>query len=140
VTPQDIAATAIESRNGVAVTVGQVAQVLEGPQTKRGDASADGHPAVILSVQKQPGANTLSLTQAVDKAIAEVRGSLPADVVVNEHQFRQAEFIESSVHNVFEALRDAGILVTVVLFLFLLNFRTTIITVTAIPLSFWSPR
>ena len=136
VTPSDIAATAIESRGGVAVTVGQVAQVLEGPQTKRGDASADGQPAVIINVQKQPGANTLSLTEAVDKAIADVRGSLPSDVVVNEHQFRQAEFIESSIDNVFEALRDAGILVTIVLFLFLLNFRTTIITVTAIPLSF----
>jgi HME family heavy-metal exporter len=61
---------------------------------------------------------------------------LPADVRVNEHQFRQAEFIESSIHNVYEALRDAAILVTIVLFLFLLNFRTTLITVTAIPLSF----
>jgi CzcA family heavy metal efflux pump len=135
-TPQDIAATAIESRNGVPVTVGQVAQVLAGPQVKRGDASADGSPAVILSVQKQPGANTLALTQLVDRAIADLRASLPPDVRVNEHQFRQAEFIEASVHNVFEALRDAGILVTIVLFLFLLNFRTTFITVTAIPLSF----
>ncbi|MDF2440199.1 MAG: hypothetical protein JWN98_1183 [Abditibacteriota bacterium] len=132
----DIAATAVTSRNGVAITVGQVAQVVEGPQIKRGDAGADGEAAVILSVQKQPGANTLMLTEAVDKAIADVRGSLPADVRVNEHQFRQAEFIESSIDNVFHALRDAAILVTIVLFLFLLNFRTTLITLTAIPLSF----
>jgi CzcA family heavy metal efflux pump len=136
VTPKDIAATAVESRNGVAVTVGHVAQVIEGEQIKRGDASAGGAPAVILNVQKQPGANTLTLTETVDKAIAEVRASLPEDVVVNEHQFRQAEFIETSIHNVFEALRDAGIIVTIVLFLFLLNFRTTFITIMAIPLSF----
>lgn len=135
-TPKDIAGTAIESRNGIAVTVGQVAQVVEGAQIKRGDASADGQPAVIISVQKQPGANTLTLTEAVDKAIAEVRQSLPEDVVINEHQFRQAEFIEASIDNVFHALRDAGIIVTIVLFLFLLNFRTTLITILAIPLSF----
>jgi CzcA family heavy metal efflux pump len=87
-------------------------------------------------VQKQPGANTLELTETVDAAIAEIKRNLPEDVEVNEHQFRQAEFIEASVHNVFEALRDAAIMVAIVLFLFLLNVRTTFITLTAIPLSF----
>ncbi len=135
-TPQDIAQTAIESNNGVPITVGQVARVVEGAQIKRGDGSADGKPAVILSIQKQPRANTLALTAQIDGAIAEIRRTLPADVVVNEHQFRQANFIEASIDNVFHALRDAAILVAIVLFLFLLNFRTTIITLTAIPLSF----
>ena len=132
----DIRATAIESNAGVPITVGQVADVVEGAQIKRGDGSANGKPAVILNVQKQPGANTLQLTEQVEKAIEEVRANLPKDVVINDHQFRQSDFIEASVDNVFEALRDAGILVTIVLFLFLLNFRTTFITITAIPLSF----
>ncbi|MBW3634992.1 MAG: CusA/CzcA family heavy metal efflux RND transporter [Armatimonadetes bacterium] len=132
----DIRATAIESNAGVPITVSQVADVVEGAQIKRGDGSANGRPAVIMSVQKQPGANTLELTEKVERAIQEVRANLPKDIVINDHQFRQSEFIESSIHNVFEALRDAGILVTIVLFLFLLNFRTTFITITAIPLSF----
>ncbi len=133
----DIKATAIESNAGVPITVGQVAEVKEGAQIKRGDGSADGKPAVILNVQKQPGANTLQLTAQVEKAIEEVRANLPKDVVINDHQFRQSDFIEASVTNVFEALRDAGILVAIVLFLFLLNFRTTSITLVAIPLSFF---
>ncbi|HEX8552718.1 MAG TPA: efflux RND transporter permease subunit [Abditibacteriaceae bacterium] len=132
----DIARTAIRSTNGVPITVGQVAQIVEGTQTKRGDASANGKSAVVMSIQKQPGANTIRLTEQVDKALAEIELNLPQDVVVNRNLFRQATFIDASIHNVFEALRDAGILVTIVLFLFLLNFRTTLITVTAIPLSF----
>jgi CzcA family heavy metal efflux pump len=136
ITPDDIARTAIESRNGVPITVGQVAEVVAGAQVKRGDASANGAPAVILNIQKQPGANTLLLTEKVDAAIADIRANLPADVEINEHLFRQANFIETAIENVIHALRDAGILVAIVLFLFLLNFRTTIITLTAIPLSF----
>ncbi len=135
-TPEDIARTAIRSTRGIPITVGQVAQVVEGAQTKRGDASANARPAVVLSVQKQPGANTLQLTEQVDKAIEEIARNLPEDVVINKNLFRQATFIDASIHNVFEALRDAAILVTIVLFLFLLNFRTTLITITAIPLSF----
>lgn len=135
-TPADIAATAIQSTNGVPITVGQVAQVIAGAQLKRGDGSANANPAVILNIEKQPGANTLQLTGTVDKALDDIQKSLPADVVINKQIFRQSNFIESAVSNVEEALRDAGILVTIVLFLFLLNFRTTAITLTAIPLSF----
>jgi len=135
-TPEDIARTGIESRNGVAITVGQVAQVLAGAQLKRGDGSANARPAVILNIEKQPGANTLQLTQAVDKALDDIGRGLPSDVVINKNIFRQANFIDSAVENVVGALRDAAILVTIVLFLFLLNFRTTAITLTAIPLSF----
>ena len=135
-TPDDIANTAIESVNGVPITVGQVARVLAGAQTKRGDGSANAQPAVILNIEKQPGANTLQLTEQVDAALKDIAKSLPADVTINNQIFRQANFIESAVGNVEEALRDAAILVTIVLFLFLLNFRTTAITLTAIPLSF----
>ena len=135
-TPEDIANTAIESNAGVPITVGQVAQVVAGAQLKRGDGSANAQSAVILNVEKQPGANTLELTQKVDAALDDIQKSLPADVVINKEIFRQSNFIESAVGNVEEALRDAAILVTIVLFLFLLNFRTTAITLTAIPLSF----
>ncbi len=134
--PEDIARTGIESRNGVPITVGQVAQVLAGAELKRGDGSANAKPSVILNIEKQPGANTLQLTQTVDKALDDIARNLPSDVVINKNIFRQANFIESAVGNVEEALRDAAILVTIVLFLFLLNFRTTAITLTAIPLSF----
>ncbi len=136
VTPDDIARTAIEVKGGVPITVGQVADVVEGAQLKRGDGSANAKPAVILNIEKQPGANTLELTGKMDAALDDIQKSLPADVVINKQIFRQANFIESAVGNVEEALRDAAILVTIVLFLFLLNFRTTAITLTAIPLSF----
>ncbi len=136
VTPDDIARTAIEVKGGVPITVGQVAAVVEGAQLKRGDGSANAKPAVILNIEKQPGANTLELTGKMDAALDDIQKSLPADVVINKQIFRQANFIESAVGNVEEALRDAAILVTIVLFLFLLNFRTTAITLTAIPLSF----
>ncbi len=135
-TPQDIAGTAIQSHNGVPITVGQVAQVVAGAGLKRGDGSANALPAVILNIEKQPGANTLELTKKVDAALDNIQKSLPEGVSINKQIFRQANFIESAIGNVEEALRDAGILVAIVLFLFLLNFRTTIITLTAIPLSF----
>lgn len=133
---EDIAGIVVETRNGVPITVGQVAKVTTSAQTKRGDASANGKPAVILNVQKQPGANTLLLTEQIDKAVSEVQRNLPEGVEVNAHLFRQSNFIRSSIDNVFEALRDAAILVAIVLLLFLLNVRTTFITLTAIPLSF----
>lgn len=134
--PEDIARTAIEARNGVPITVGQVARVVAAPQVKRGDASANGQTAVILNVQKQPGANTLNLTAKIETALADIRRNLPEDIVVNDRLFRQAGFIENAIGNVVHALRDAAILVAIVLFLFLLNVRTTFITLTAIPLSF----
>jgi CzcA family heavy metal efflux pump len=135
-TEADIASAVVAVRNGTPVTLTQVATVRTGARVKRGDAAVDAKPAVILSVQKQPGADTVALTAQIDKAVAELQKSMPAGVTINPQLFRQATFIQSSIHNVVEALRDGGALVVLVLFLFLLNFRTTAITLTAIPLSF----
>jgi len=128
--------TVVAYRNNTAIKLGDVAAVEFGPKIKRGDAGTDGVPAVIMSVQKQPGASTIEITRKVDAAIKELQTTMPADVEINPALFRQANFIEASIDNVVEALRDGAILVVVVLFLFLLNFRTTAITLTAIPLSF----
>lgn len=135
-TVEDLKKTAVAYRNGAPVLLGEVAQVKEGPRVKRGDAGTNGAPAVIMSVQKQPGASTIELTEKVDSAIREIQATLPPDIEVNPRLFRQENFIQASITNVIEALRDGAILVTIVLFLFLLNLRTTAITLTAIPLSF----
>lgn len=128
--------TVVAYRNNTAIKLGDVASVEFGPKIKRGEAGADGKPAVIMSIQKQPGASTIELTKKVDEAIKELQATMPQDVEINPNLFRQANFIDAAVGNVVEALRDGAILVVIVLFLFLLNFRTTAITLTAIPLSF----
>ena len=128
--------TTVAYRNNSAIRLGDVANVEFGARIKRGDAGSNAQPAVILSVQKQPSGDTLKLTEEVDRAVKELQTTLPPDIEINTRLFRQARFIESSIDNVKEALRDGAILVAIVLFLFLLNFRTTFITLTAIPLSF----
>ncbi len=128
--------TVVAYRNNTPIRLGDVANVEFGAKIKRGEAGTNGKPAVIVSVQKQPGASTLDLTKQVDEAVAELQKTLPPDVEINPRLFRQASFIDASIGNVVEALRDGAILVAIVLFLFLLNFRTTFITLTAIPLSF----
>lgn len=133
---EQIAETNIGSVMGYPVKVSDVAEVKVGAQIKRGDASVNASPAVILGIQKQPGANTIALTKQIAQELKNIQTTLPKGVEVNANLFKQAEFIEHSIHNVKEALRDGAILVTIVLFLFLLNFRTTAITLTAIPLSF----
>lgn len=135
-TVDELKQTVVAYRNNTAIKIGDVADVEFGPRIKRGEAGANGRPAVIMSIQKQPGTSTLELTQKVDDALKELQASLPEDVEINANLFRQANFISTSISNVIEALRDGSILVVIVLFLFLLNFRTTFITLTAIPLSF----
>ncbi|MBC8153332.1 MAG: efflux RND transporter permease subunit, partial [Bacteroidetes bacterium] len=131
----DLSATVVANRNGLPVLLSQIAEVKFGGAIKRGDASVNGKPAVILTVEKQPGTSTVELTKKVEVALAELQKTLPGDVKINPNLFQQRHFIETSLKNVEEALRDGFILVVIVLFLFLLNFRTTVITLTAIPLS-----
>jgi Cu/Ag efflux pump CusA len=131
----DLSATVVANRNGLPVLLSQIAEVKFGGAIKRGDASVNGKPAVILTVEKQPGTSTVELTKKVEVALAELQKTLPGDVKINPNLFQQRHFIETSLQNVEDALRDGFILVVIVLFLFLLNFRTTLITLTAIPLS-----
>lgn len=128
--------TVVAYRNNTPIRLGDVATVEFGAKIKRGEAGTNGKTAVIVSVQKQPGASTQDLTKQVDEAVAELQRTLPPDIEINPNLFRQSNFIDASIGNVIEALRDGAILVAIVLFLFLLNFRTTFITLTAIPLSF----
>ncbi len=132
---EDIAATVVAMQNGLPITLGEVAEVKLGAAPKRGTAASGGRPAVVLSVQKSPGTNTLAMTRAVDAALDQVEASLPDGMAINRDVFRQSHFIERSVSNVMHVLRDATIIVSVILVLFLLNVRTTIITLTALPLS-----
>lgn len=133
---EDILKSVVGIHLGKPILVRDIAVVEELPQTKRGDASVNAKEAVILSIQKQPGASTIDLTHDIMKALDEIKSSLPKGAEINPNLFKQADFIETSIKNVEEALRDGVILVLIVLFLFLLNFRTTLITMTAIPLSF----
>lgn len=120
----------------VPIRVKDVARVIEaGSPIKRGDGSMNGKPAVIMAISKQPHADTRKLTSLIDETLDKLRPGLPAGTIVNADLFRQSHFIENANENVVEALRDGAILVVIVLALFLLNFRTTIITLTAIPLS-----
>ncbi len=132
----EVEESVVGSSMGRPVKAKEVAAVKLGARIKRGDASINAAPAVIISIQKQPGASTIDLTHTIAKSLDEIQSSLPKGIKINRQLFRQADFIEHAVHNVQEALRDGAILVTIILFLFLLNFRTTAITLTAIPLSF----
>ncbi len=134
-TLDDLANTVVANKDNAPVLLKQVADVKFGGAVKRGDGSLNGKPAVILNIEKQPGANTVGLTDEILKAIAELQTSLPKDVKIQTNVFNQKDFIVNSLTNVEVALRDGFILVVIILFLFLLNFRTTIITLTAIPLS-----
>ena len=134
-TLEDLANTVVANKDNAPVLLKQVAEVKFGGAVKRGDGSLNGKPAVVLNIEKQPGANTVTLTDDVLKAIAELQLSLPKDVRIQTNVFRQKDFIVHSLTNVEDALRDGFILIVIILFLFLLNFRTTIITLTAIPLS-----
>lgn len=124
------------SENGLPITLDAVADVRIGPKTPvLGVASNDGKPAVLLTVTKQPNTNTLALTGRLDNALDELKTNLPADVKVNSRIFRQSRFIESSLDNVKQSLIEGAIFVIIVLFIFLMNWRTTVISLVSIPLS-----
>lgn len=132
---EDLRKTPLKYQGAHTLTLDLVSKVVFAPTVKRGDASVDGSPAVILSIQKQPGADTTSLTKEIEKSLEELQKSLPSDVKANRVLFKQATFIENSIRNVEEALRDGAILVLIILFAFLMNISTTFISLTAIPLS-----
>lgn len=132
---EDIRTIPIKRTGPRSVLVSDVAEVVERPQVKRGDSAVNGRDAVVITIQKQPGVDTRKLTEDVEAAVNRLRKSLPADVVIDPKLYQQREFIDYGVRNVAEALRDGAILVVIVLFVFLLNARTTFITLTAIPLS-----
>ncbi len=139
-TVADVETSLVATRTNEGVTrpvlVRDVASVREGgAPIKRGDGSMNGRPAVIMAIQKQPGADTRSLTDRIDQTIAGLRPTLPKDLVINADLFRQAHFIENAINNVTESLLEGAILVSIVLILFLWNVRTALITLTALPLS-----
>ncbi len=167
-TIDDLKQVVVTMREGRPVLLSQIANVIEGPQVKRGDSAAyvkvksqetrdksgsehpsslpldaglstldsfSGGPAVILTVNKQPEADTREVTNEILKALADLAPSLPDDIRIRPELYSQKAFIDRAIENVVEALRDGGLLVVIILFLFLMNFRTTFITLTAIPMS-----
>jgi HME family heavy-metal exporter len=133
--PAALAELAVGLHEGQPVRLGQVARIVEAAAPTRGDAGFAAGPAVILAVQKQPGSDTLALTAEIEALLDGLAQRRPAGMGVPFVLFRQADFIEQAVGNVAEALRDGAIIVAILLYLFLVNFRTTLISLTAIPLS-----
>ena len=131
----DIAETVVAVKAGQPVLVRHVAEVGIGAAPKRGVGSHNGKPAVILGIQKQPGANTLELTARLDRTLAEIQAGLPAGMKIETHIFRQADFIDVSIDNLRAALIEGAVLVIAIVFAFLISARATAITLLAIPLS-----
>ena len=132
----DLEKLVVDGQREPPVLLRQVAKVVNGPEIPRGTAAVNGKPAVMLVIVKQPGADTRQLTRAVTAAVEDLKQySLPADVVIDPNIYRMDHFIDRAIENVWDALVEGFILVVIVLFLFLLNVRTTVITLTAIPLS-----
>jgi CzcA family heavy metal efflux pump len=132
---EDIARAVVRPRDGAPVRVLDVADVVVGSGIQRGDAAISGRPAVVLGIQKQPGVNTLALTTRLDEVLDDIAASLPDGVTLERRLLRQADFIETGVDNVSHALRDGSLLVILIIGLFLLSGRATLITALAIPLS-----
>lgn len=132
---EDLQGMAVAWKEGRPVLLSQLAEVRYAPGLKRGDAGYGGKPAVIVSVQKQPAADTVRLTGQIEQALQELQAGMPKGLSAPKVLFRQADFIEASIGNVTEALRDGAIMVAIVLFAFLLSARTTLISLVAIPLS-----
>ena len=134
----ELGSSLVKMVDGNPIFVEDVAEVIVGSAIKYGNATLNGKDAIILSISKQPNINTLNVTENIERNLAEIAKSLPADVRMNTNIFRQADFISSSVDNVSRALLEGSLLVIIILFLFLGNFRSTIIALVAIPLSMLS--
>jgi len=131
----DIARTVVRMDGGTPVTIGDVADVRLGPAPKRGTAADRAVPAVVLSIQKTPGTNTLELTDRLDAVIDAAQKAIPAGMVLNRDPFRAERFITRAVNNVVKVLVEATVIVAVIILLFLLDWRATLVTLTALPLS-----
>ena len=132
---EEIGQSLVAVRGGVPIVLAQVAEVRIGSAPRYGDGSVNARSGVVLAVQKQPGANTLELTERVTSELAEMQRALPAGVTIESALFRQSDFITVAIRNVVQALRDGAMVVVVILFLFLWNLRATAISIVAIPLS-----
>jgi heavy-metal exporter, HME family len=132
---EDLRETVVGYRQGQPVVLRQVANVEFAPRVKRGDAGYRGKPAVILSIQKQPEADTVALTHQIESALQTIQKTLPAGISATNVQFRQANFVEASIGSLKAALIESALVVAVVLLISLMNVRTTVISLTAIPLS-----
>ena len=132
---EDIGLTVVTTRAGVPILIEDLAEVRIGPRVRFGTAAVNAEPAVILTIQKQPGANTLEVTRGIDRELDNIEPSLPGGVRLERNIFRQADFIALAVNNMVTSLRDGALLVVAILFIFLWNVRTTAISVLAIPLS-----
>lgn len=133
---EELGKAVVKTIGGVPVLISDIAEISIGAKTpKLGLASEKGKPAVLVTVTKQPGTNTLELTDKLDASVADLQKTLPEDVKISTDIFRQSRFIDSSIDNIQKALFEGSIFVIVVLFFFLMNFRTTIISLVALPLS-----
>ncbi len=132
---EELGSTFVKMNGTAPVVLSDVADIVIAPAQKMGYASQNATPAIILSVSKQPNINTLEVTERIEANLESIKASLPADVKIDTKIFRQADFIETSVNNVGRALLEGAIFVILVLVLFLNSFRTTVISVIAIPLS-----
>jgi len=132
---EDLGSTVVTLRGDRPILVRELGSVRIGEALKRGEASAQGKPAVILGIRKQPGANSIALTKAIEAALDEIERTMPAGIAIDRGIFRQADFIEVSIRNISAALRDGAILVVLIVLLFLAHVRATAITLLAMPLS-----
>lgn len=132
---EELGSTLVKMRGEAPVRIADVADVVVAPAIKQGYASQSGEPSIILSISKQPNINTLDVTENIERNLADIAKSLPADVKLDTSIFRQADYIQSSVNNVGQSLIEGAVCVVLVLFLFLSSLRTMVISILAIPLS-----
>lgn len=132
---EELGKTVVKTVNSSIIKIEDVAEVKIGASLKIGDGSLKGNPAVILTVMKQPNTNTLELTEKIDATLADLSTNFPDDIKINTKIFRQADFINASVWNIQKTLIEGSIFVVIVLFLFLMNWRATAISLIAIPIS-----
>ena len=131
----ELGKTVIKRIDGTPIKIEDVAEVKIGAAPKIGDGSLKGEPAVIMTVMKQPATNTLELTDKIDESVADMRKNLPSDIHINTQIFRQADFINASISNIQKVLLEGTAFVIIILFLFLMNWRATAISLVAIPIS-----